>query len=411
MTRSYNLADVADRARRRRASLRIEHLESRLAPGDVLGWATLFPEPMPTFAAVNARSFEEPLTNRPETRVEMEVAGVARGRADQDFPADAAPAWVMPAAQPEEYELQEAVAAVGQLAPPSAPEVSAVAVPASGDRKAGSPVSAHPLLLEEDPEAGILGGVTFQVAFDDPQGQFAALYGAITSTMLAAGASWAAHLKGQASLEILVGFPNTIPRATGRSFTAAYVRTEAGINIYEQGAGHEVRTGTDPNAALPDIEINISPNYLMNELWFDPDPARQTAPVPNNRTDAISVFRHELGHALAFNGWRNGTTGQLPGPYQSTFDERVVFTAGNLFFTGTRAQRRYGGPLAVTYGNYGHLGNTPPRPGADLIPDMMNGIVYNRGTRYQVTPLDVAITGDVGLPVRPQLVARALIPL
>jgi hypothetical protein len=40
---------------------------------------------------------------------------------------------------------------------------------------------------------------------------------------------------------------------------------------------------------------------------------------------------------------------------------------------------------SFVYDNYGHLGNNDPRPGSDLIPDLMNGIVFFRGTRYDIS--------------------------
>ena len=53
----------------------------------------------------------------------------------------------------------------------------------------------------------------------------------------------------------------------------------------------------------------------------------------------------------------------------------------------------------MTYGNSTHLGNDVPRPGSDLIPDLMNGVVFVRGDRYDISPLDLAIISDTGLAV------------
>ena len=144
--------------------------------------------------------------------------------------------------------------------------------------------------------------------------------------------------------------------------------------------------------------------YLQNELWFDPSPTSRTGVVPTNRTDARSVFLHEFGHAFAFSGWRDGWTGALPGAYQSAFDALVApgSAAGGpqLFFTGSSATALYGGPVPLTVGNYGHLGNSSPSQGANLIPtDLMNGVAFSRGTRYHVSPLDLAMLVDTGLPI------------
>jgi len=40
-----------------------------------------------------------------------------------------------------------------------------------------------------------------------------------------------------------------------------------------------------------------------------------------------------------------------------------------------------------------------PRPGSDLIPDLMNGVVFDRGTSYDISPLDLAILADAGVDV------------
>src|SRR6266550_3709499 len=84
----------------------------------------------------------------------------------------------------------------------------------------------------------------------------------------------------------------------------------------------------------PDAQITLGDSYLRNELWFDPDPASRSATVPSNKTDAYNVFIHELGHAFAYNGWRDWTTGALPDNSMSTFDEKIVSSGGNFYFTG-----------------------------------------------------------------------------
>ena len=118
----------------------------------------------------------------------------------------------------------------------------------------------------------------------------------------------------------------------------------------------------------PDLQINFGiDGYLQNELWFDPDPVGRSVAVPINQTDARSVVLHELGHALGFNGWRDGSTGALPGSYQSTFDaysQLAASPAGTVLqFTGPQAMAVYGGGVPLTFGNYSHVGNNVPPAG------------------------------------------------
>jgi hypothetical protein len=242
--------------------------------------------------------------------------------------------------------------------------------------------------------------ITFQVSFNDPGSAFSSYYDRIRSNVLAAGSEWSSHFGSSysASLQLQLSFAD-IATASGSSITNGYVGQSNGYSIYEQGATREILSGKDPNGATPDIRIAIGRNgYLQNELWFDPSPTRQTATVPTNRTDARSVFLHELGHAFAFNGWRDGRTGALPGGYQSTFDAWVASGTfqgqPQLYFSGPGARSLFGGPVPLTSGNYGHLGNAAPRPGSMLVADLMNGVSYSRGTRYHVTPLDWAIFDD-----------------
>ena len=240
----------------------------------------------------------------------------------------------------------------------------------------------------------------FNVIINDSLNIYSAYHSLITTTLQASGRFWDDYIEGfDVDLDVIVNFNSSIPRATGRSVTSSFVRNNGTYNIFDQGAAAEIRTGVDPNGTAPDIEIEFNPNYLINELWFDSDPLLRTAPVPTNRTDAVSVFMHELGHAFAFNGWMNNTTGTMPGNYQSPFDEKINFVNGNFFFSGSQAVEIYGSPVPLTYGNIHHLGNSSPRPGSDLIPDLMNGVVFNRGTRYYISPLDVAIFADTGLPM------------
>jgi hypothetical protein len=49
--------------------------------------------------------------------------------------------------------------------------------------------------------------------------------------------------------------------------------------------------------------------------------------------------------------------------------------------------------------NIYHLGNVPPGAGQDLGSDLMNGIAFFNGSRYAISPLDVAILADTGIPL------------
>jgi predicted methyltransferase MtxX (methanogen marker protein 4) len=246
------------------------------------------------------------------------------------------------------------------------------------------------------------GAITYSVTFVDSGNAHSASYAAITAHIQAAGARWAGYLSGSGSLEVQVEFTTAIARIDGASFSNGFVHKNGARDVFEQGAAFEVRTGTDPNGASPDIRIRINPDYLANEVWLDPNPAKRSDPIPANHIDGMSLFIHELGHAFLFAGWMDGTTGALPATYMSTFDEQVQFDGTNFFFVGANAQARYGGPVPLTYGNPGHLGNLSPRPGADLVNDLMYGPFYSYQKRYDISAVDLAMAKDAGVALLPE---------
>jgi len=240
--------------------------------------------------------------------------------------------------------------------------------------------------------------INFSVTFNDPNGDLTAAADQIESHVIAAGRRWGDHLVGNADIQVVVRASLAVPYAEGRSLTNQFVHTNGAMNVFEQGMAAEIRTGVDPNGTDPDVEIEINPGYVTDELWFDPDPSARTATVDINRTDAMSTFLHEFGHALGYSGWINGTTGTYPGDYQSTYDERINFDGSNFYFNGPEAVALHGSPVPLTYANVFHVANFAPLPGEDLLLDLMNGLVYYRGSRYDVAPLNIAMLRDAGVP-------------
>lgn len=247
-------------------------------------------------------------------------------------------------------------------------------------------------------ETRVLPTVTFSVVFEDPGGANAGYYNDLEQNCLAAAACWGQYLSGNAPIEIKIYFSN-IPTAAAGSATAFFLRNEDGIDVYAQGAAGEILTGIDNNGATPDININFGTSFLANYLWFDPTPFDDVEPVPNDKTDTFSIFIHEIGHALGFNGSINGTDGSLPSTYETTWDRWISFDGTNLFFNGPNAIQAYGGPVPVTYGNATHIGNAAPRPGSELDHDVMSGFTAYNGERRRPSALDLAILADAEVPL------------
>jgi hypothetical protein len=222
----------------------------------------------------------------------------------------------------------------------------------------------------------------------------------IVANTIAALDLWTQHLAGGAAIEVEIELGASVARAAGFSLTSGFVRDEGGVAVYEQGVAYEIRTGWDPNGAAPDLRILLNNDFVVNELWFDPEPAQRWDVVPAQCTDAVSLLAHELGHALAFNGWWDQPLGQPPLHYGSTWDLLTYYDGSALYFTGAAAMALYGGPVPVTAGNNWHIGNATGA-GSDLLGDLMNGVMISRGTRYDVSALDLAMLADMGVPMAP----------
>lgn len=248
-------------------------------------------------------------------------------------------------------------------------------------------------------ESRVLPAVTFSVTFDDPGAEQAAFYSDLEQNTLAAGDTLGQYLAGTAAIEVVIGFSDAIPTATGGSEAVVVFGVDGGITLVQPGAAAEVRTGTDPNGATADIRITIGIDYLTDDVWLDPTPFSGEDPVPADKVDGYSVLLHEIVHAFGFIGYGDDIDGSLSSEFATLFDDQVTFVDGNFFFNGPDAVELYGGPVPLTFGNHFHVGNEAPRPGSELLTDLMNGVIGYLGVRDVVSPLDLAILSDTEVPL------------
>jgi FG-GAP-like repeat len=234
---------------------------------------------------------------------------------------------------------------------------------------------------------------TFNVTFNDPAGTYTSYYAGIRSNIIAAGLEWNKYINGSGTFSVSVDFTLTGNAvATGGS---EFISNGSGVIVGQSVVSNKLRTGIDQNGAGIDVMFNLNPSQL-NDLWFDPDPSSRSIPVPIDKSDAVSTFIHEFGHAIGFLGFRNETNGTLTGSFLSTFDEKTSFDGTNFFFNGTRATAIYGGPVPLTFGNIFHVGNDTTSAARSLLGDVMAPVSTSR--RNYVSELDLAILADCGLP-------------
>ncbi|HEX2871724.1 MAG TPA: hypothetical protein VHP33_10715 [Polyangiaceae bacterium] len=240
------------------------------------------------------------------------------------------------------------------------------------------------------------GEIKFVASFDESVNS--SYRPGLTACIAKAGALWNQLLTVpfDVTLEVLVSYDSSISTANCRS--TATVERDAAKNIYELSAAHEIRTGVDPNGSSVDIEINFGTALTNGTYWFDPDPSQRTATIPSGKIDVLSTCTHELGHAIAFSGVMNPSTGSLPG-YSFLYDEHATRMGSYYYFTGVEAEAAYGSEVPLNTDILDHLGNVSPAPGSDLDLDLMHGTPTRYQRRYYPTDVNAGILADLGLPV------------
>jgi hypothetical protein len=250
--------------------------------------------------------------------------------------------------------------------------------------------------------------IQFQVVVEPFPAEFAGLESTVSNHVLRAAGMWGQHINAvncatNCAIAIEFRIQKSPTPASGHSLHNAPFNNETynGKIVMEEGMAYKLRTGKAPDGQGPDVEIVIDPAYFKT-LWWDPDLQTRNSPLPGDKLDALSVILRELGHALAFNGFINPVTGNVGGTYISTYDRWVASNGFDFSFSGPTAVGKYGKPipLATKSSNYFHVGDDVLNVDPVLKSDVMNGIGLQRGQRYSVSPLDIAILADCGLPVK-----------
>jgi len=231
----------------------------------------------------------------------------------------------------------------------------------------------------------VIGGAAatnINVTLSDPGGFFPGQASQIINDAKAAFAMWQPYLAPSVgSIDVNITITTGAAFADSTFTASRYISTVNGLDVYMEGGGFDLLAGNDVNGNSSDIEIRINPNALAQGIWIDPLNGNS---LPLIKVDLVDVLAHELVHGIAFNGWRDLSTGSLPANYESPFDRYLTFINNAPYFTGPHAEAVYGGPVPLAANNFYHVVG-----GADV----MNPAAVN-GTHQYISPLDVAILSD-----------------
>ncbi|CAN5604000.1 hypothetical protein BH09MYX1_BH09MYX1_24710 [soil metagenome] len=307
-----------------------------------------------------------------------------------------------------------------QSAPRTTPaaESSAEPVPVPPAIRSAAPADAQKTSVTSaasvTSDAGLTVGpaFTYQVSVTDTAHALVPEHDALKACVEAGLDAWGKYLtgKGRISVEIIVTTTATAGRLTAASASAHYVgkcKSVTPCELAEDQSIHRLRTGDDNPLAvgLPDIRVYVTPSFWRTYLWMDPDPKARTAPVPNDRDDAISICTHELGHGFGMAGYRDVAT-YLPKPLKgvgtvlSPYDDLVRLTPTPTF-VGPRTVAELG-PVPLSHGHSTedlyHYGNAATPTAYDG--RLMNGVSFVMGRRYLISRVDVLMLQDLGVPIR-----------
>jgi hypothetical protein len=236
----------------------------------------------------------------------------------------------------------------------------------------------------------------------------------IASNLSVAAGLWGRCFHSDERVSIEVVFNNSGRELAGGSSKGSERVDDSkrypGKILIMEGAAYQIAglgTPLDPGIV---IELPVN-SYLTHDIWFDPDAVGGSQPVPDAPVvDAVTLFLHEMTHALGINGRlvqnsaKAGQNGQPAEQWVSTFDECVRFDGKNFFFDGPSAVAENGGldvPLSdgkSPNNTYTHIGNDAGKCALGRC-DLMTGYPWKVGHRYCISRLDLAILKDVGLPI------------
>jgi hypothetical protein len=219
---------------------------------------------------------------------------------------------------------------------------------------------------------------------------------------------WSKLLDGKGTLNLAIRWDASLP--SGRAdtdVTSVPTTTEAGRSVTISSAAYALSSG-EHAASLPDNSgadavISLDPGYVQDNLYIDPDPSASSH-VPVGKIDAVSVFEHEIGHALGIDGYYplDADSTSALGAFESRYDSFVAFQNGAPVFTGPHGEAANNGqPIPLTHfpasnpqdsQNIYHLGATAGDP---FSRDLMTGAPYQEGMRYTISAVDVGIVEDI----------------
>jgi len=260
--------------------------------------------------------------------------------------------------------------------------------------------------------------VTFSLTLNDPSsGTYAALY----ADLQQAASDWSQYLNSNANIRVEVdvgSFPNNlgfIVQNDSNDFVQVGT-TALGQTLVEPWGEYALQNDASVPNTPYDIHIyfNIFTNPNSAQVYINPTPASGGS-VPAGWYDATTMFRKALGYGLGFAAMT--TTNASPANEVTPLDQYVqanpngpvgtslgIDDINAYHLVGPEVEAVNGGPVPLvtpppSYQEaFVHIGNTPTVGGASDIMAVTQDIA---GESLQISPLDLAIMAEAGVPIVP----------
>jgi len=238
---------------------------------------------------------------------------------------------------------------------------------------------------------------------------------ALTADFDQAASDWASYLNSNANIRVQIdfGFPAGLEMQNDPTTFVPIGSGPDGTTLVESWGLYALTTGSHVPGSPYDVHILVTtdPSQLA-AIYFNPDPAAG-GPVPAGEYDAVSLFLRELAYGLGFDTMTTTNADAAagletaldryvqtsPGGYTANIGPDLV---GEKELVGPATEAAYGGPVPLVTPEPGyneanvHVGNTPTLAGST---DLM-GVTQNvLGQSLSISPLDLAIMQDAGVPI------------
>jgi hypothetical protein len=276
--------------------------------------------------------------------------------------------------------------------------------------------------------------LTYNLNVSDPNNLLGTSRAGVLANFDAAIQDWGRYINSPNRLNIQMRVTGTTAsgRFGGSTSTSRYIGTWNGFNIFEDASIAKLKSNI--SLATYDIYIDVNVPFMKQYYWIDPSPSTRTTPVPVGKTDLVTVFAHELGHAFGMNGWINRSTGATPSNLGiSVYDKFISATSrygeGGVKFAGPKSKIVYGAPVPVFFTSYdhseyvshngssfncskamsqnnyhlGHFSNSFPESDKSFFSLMAGAWPWrssSQGLRIRVTQMDAAVLYDLGIPMK-----------